>query len=168
MEIKDFEKLITLFQQSDMTRLKYKNGEENIVLEKGLKDFSTPYIQSMKVYEQSLPESSSGFQKTISQLPPTSGSATSSFSTVADVTPDNLQYITAPLVGTLYRSSSPDKPPFVKVGDKVKKGDILCIIEAMKLMNEIEADRDCEIAAILVENANSVEFGTKIFGIKPI
>jgi len=76
--------------------------------------------------------------------------------------------VTAPLVGTFYRSPSPDAPFFVEVGDKVSKGQVLCIIEAMKLMNEIESDADGVVARILVENAHPVEYGEPLFLIEPV
>ncbi len=72
----------------------------------------------------------------------------------------------SPMVGTFYAQPSPDKPPFVKVGDKVKKGQTLCIIEAMKLMNEIESEHDGEIVKILTKNEDMVEFGQPLFLIK--
>jgi acetyl-CoA carboxylase biotin carboxyl carrier protein len=75
--------------------------------------------------------------------------------------------IASPFVGTFYRSPGPDSPAFVSVGSKVKKGQSLCIVEAMKLMNEIECEMDGEVVAILVENAKPVEFGTPLFIIDP-
>jgi acetyl-CoA carboxylase biotin carboxyl carrier protein len=75
--------------------------------------------------------------------------------------------VTAPLVGTFYRSPSPDAPPFVDVGSIVKKGQALCIVEAMKLMNEIEADVAGRVTEILVANATPVEFGQPLFRIEP-
>ena len=74
--------------------------------------------------------------------------------------------ITSPMVGTFYQAPSPDSPPYVKVGDKVKKGQTLCIIEAMKIMNELEAEYDCEILEILVEDGQPVEFDTPLFRVK--
>lgn len=74
--------------------------------------------------------------------------------------------IVSPMVGTFYSAASPDKPPFVKVGDKVKKGQTICIIEAMKLMNEIESEHDGEIVKILINNDEMVEFGQPMFLIK--
>ncbi|NLK26938.1 MAG: acetyl-CoA carboxylase biotin carboxyl carrier protein [Clostridiales bacterium] len=71
--------------------------------------------------------------------------------------------VLSPMVGTFYAAPSPEKPPFVKVGDKVKKGQTLCIIEAMKLMNEIESDYDGEVVKILVNNEQMVEFGQPLF-----
>lgn len=71
--------------------------------------------------------------------------------------------VTSPIVGTFYRSSSPDKPPYVEVGDVVKKGQVLCIIEAMKLMNEIESEASGKIVQILVEGGQPVEYGQPLF-----
>jgi oxaloacetate decarboxylase alpha subunit len=76
--------------------------------------------------------------------------------------------VTAPIVGTFYRSSSPDKPPYVEVGAVVKKGQVLCIIEAMKLMNEIECETAGKIVQILVENGTPVEYGQPLFVIEPL
>ncbi len=76
--------------------------------------------------------------------------------------------IKSPMVGTFYRAPSPDSEPFVEVGDVIKPGDVLCIIEAMKLMNEIEAETKGRIVDILVGNAEPVEYGQPLFVIKPI
>jgi len=75
--------------------------------------------------------------------------------------------VSSPFVGTFYRAPSPDSPPFVEVGQKVKKGQTLCIVEAMKLMNEIETEVDGTVAEILVQNATPVEFGEQLFRIVP-
>jgi oxaloacetate decarboxylase (Na+ extruding) subunit alpha len=74
---------------------------------------------------------------------------------------------TSPIVGTFYRASSPDKPSYVEVGDVVKKGQVLCIIEAMKLMNEIESETAGKIVQVLVENGAPVEYGQPLFAIEP-
>jgi acetyl-CoA carboxylase biotin carboxyl carrier protein len=79
---------------------------------------------------------------------------------------ENLHVIKAPLVGTFYRSPGPNLKPFVEVGTKVKKGDTLCIIEAMKIMNEIQSDVDGEIVEILIENETMVEYGQELFKIR--
>jgi len=78
----------------------------------------------------------------------------------------NLAVIKSPIVGTFYRSSEPGAPSFVNVGDTVKKGQVLCIIEAMKLMNEIECDCDGELSAVYVENGKPVQFGERLFAVK--
>jgi acetyl-CoA carboxylase biotin carboxyl carrier protein len=80
--------------------------------------------------------------------------------------PVNLAVIKSPIVGTFYRSSEPGARAFAEVGDTVRKGQVLCIIEAMKLMNEIESDCDGEIAAIYVENGRPVQFGERLFAVK--
>ena len=79
---------------------------------------------------------------------------------------EEYKIVKSPMVGTFYESSSPKANPFVKVGDKVKKGDVLCIIEAMKLMNEIESEYDGEIVEVCVKNEEMVEFGKPLFKIK--
>jgi acetyl-CoA carboxylase biotin carboxyl carrier protein len=80
---------------------------------------------------------------------------------------DEFHYITSPMVGTFYRAPDPASPPFVEIGEEVKKGQTLCIIEAMKLMNEIESDVDGVVAEIYVENGKPVEFGQRLFSIRP-
>ncbi len=76
--------------------------------------------------------------------------------------------VTSPIVGTFYRSSSPEKPPYVEIGDVVKKGQVLCIIEAMKLMNEIESETAGKVVQVLVENGQPVEYGQALFVIEPM
>lgn len=79
---------------------------------------------------------------------------------------DGLHKITSPIVGTFYRSPSPDKPPYVKEGDNVSPDAVVCIVEAMKLMNEIQAEVSGEVVKIYVENAQPVEYGQPLFGIR--
>ena len=76
---------------------------------------------------------------------------------------DAERYIKAPIVGTFYQAASPEKPPYVNVGDRVKKGDIVCIIEAMKFMNEVTSEEDGEILEVLVKDGEFVEFGAPLF-----
>jgi acetyl-CoA carboxylase biotin carboxyl carrier protein len=80
---------------------------------------------------------------------------------------EELFYVKSPIVGTFYKASSPTAEPFVSVGDVVEKGSVICIIEAMKLMNEIESDMAGEVVSILVENGQPVEYGEKLFAIRP-
>lgn len=81
---------------------------------------------------------------------------------------DEKLFITSPIVGTFYSAPAPDAPAFVKVGDQVKNGQTVCILEAMKLMNEIQSDFDCEIEAVLVSNEQKVEYGQPLFRIKKL
>jgi acetyl-CoA carboxylase biotin carboxyl carrier protein len=94
---------------------------------------------------------------TVSQLPPE----------VAQETAEELFYIKSPIVGTFYKAPSPTSEAFVSVGDFVEKGSVVCIVEAMKLMNEIESDVSGEIVSILVENGQPVEYGERLFAIRP-
>jgi acetyl-CoA carboxylase biotin carboxyl carrier protein len=82
------------------------------------------------------------------------------------VVSDDLFYVKAPIVGTFYEAPNPTSPPFVNVGDFVEKGTVLCIVEAMKLMNEIEAEVPGQVTAVFVENGNPVEYGQKLVAIK--
>jgi acetyl-CoA carboxylase biotin carboxyl carrier protein len=79
----------------------------------------------------------------------------------------NFITIKAPMIGTFYRSSAPDKDPFVKVGDKIKKGDVLCVIEAMKLFNEIQSETSGKIVKVMVDNAQAVEYDQPLFLVEP-
>ena len=78
------------------------------------------------------------------------------------------ELITSPMVGTFYEAPSPDSPPFVKVGDRVRKGQTLCILEAMKIMNELEAEYDCKILEILVQDGQPVEYDTPLFRVEKL
>ena len=99
---------------------------------------------------------------------PANVSAGSKPSNVEAAVNHNLKDIISPIVGTFYGSPKPESPQFVSVGSKVKKGDPLCIIEAMKLMNEIDAEFDCEIVEICAKNEQLVEFGNILFKVKPL
>jgi len=84
----------------------------------------------------------------------------------AEPSDEGIHFITSPIVGTFYRAPSPGAEPYVKIGDTVEEGTILCVVEAMKLMNEIPSDMAGEIVRIFVENSYPVEFGQKLFGIR--
>jgi acetyl-CoA carboxylase biotin carboxyl carrier protein len=83
-------------------------------------------------------------------------------------TPDSLVYAKSPIVGTFYGSASPESEPFVKIGEHVTPGKVLCIVESMKLMNEIEADVAGIVESKLVQNGQAVEYGESLFGIRPL
>jgi acetyl-CoA carboxylase biotin carboxyl carrier protein len=77
-------------------------------------------------------------------------------------------FITSPFVGTFYRSPRPDAPPFVEVGGRIATGQTVCIVEAMKLFNEIESDFDCEVLEVLLDNGQPVEFGAKLYRVRKL
>ncbi|HJR07001.1 MAG TPA: acetyl-CoA carboxylase biotin carboxyl carrier protein [Pyrinomonadaceae bacterium] len=135
---------------------------------------------SRNVYSQpaptsSAPDSSGGFTH-FSQQPQAASHAasapTAAATSATDAAPpapvvaDNVNILKSPIVGTFYRSPSPDAAPYVEVGSRVRKGQVVCIIEAMKLMNEIEAEWDGVITEIFPQNAQAVEFDERLFGIK--
>jgi acetyl-CoA carboxylase biotin carboxyl carrier protein len=97
---------------------------------------------------------------------PSSGGAPSGGPSLTDTSDGNVAYVTSPFVGTFYRAPSPDMSPFVDVGTRIKKGQVICIVEAMKLMNEIESEIEGAIVQILVENGQAVEYGEPLFKIK--
>jgi len=105
-------------------------------------------------------------EPTAAQAAPASPAATAPSVPPAPAPADDLHVVTSPIVGTFYASPSPDSPPFVKVGDRVRKGQVLCIVEAMKLMNEIESDADGLVAEIHPRNAQPVEYGEPLFGLR--
>lgn len=98
---------------------------------------------------------------------PVAAASTASAPAASTPSQSGLVEITSPFVGTFYRSSSPDSDPYVKPGDKISKGKAMCIVEAMKIMNEIESEVDGEVVEICVENETYVEFGQVLFRIKP-
>jgi acetyl-CoA carboxylase biotin carboxyl carrier protein len=109
----------------------------------------------MPVLPPALPTAPSG--------PPAGSAASPGAAAPAD---EGAHVVTSPIVGTFYRASAPDADPFVEVGSRVKKGQVLCIIEAMKLMNEIESDADGVVATIYPQNAQAVEYGEPLFAIR--
>ena len=97
-----------------------------------------------------------------------SAGAVAPASEVSIETEEDEEFITSPIVGTFYSAAAPDIPAFVRVGDHVKSGQTVCILEAMKLMNEIQAEYDCEIEAVLVSNEQKVEYGQPLFRVKKL
>ncbi len=149
MDLRKLKTLIDLVQNSGISELEISEGEEKIRIAKHLTAAPATTVVSMPV------------------AAPTPQAAVAPAPTPAAADPAPIQaeghVVKAPMVGTFYRSSGPDAAPFVEVGQAVKAGDTLCIIEAMKLMNEIEADISGVIKAIQVENGQAVEYGQPMF-----
>ena len=149
MDLRKLKKLIDLVEESGISELELTEGEESVRISR----------QGQAVQQPQ--------QYTIPQQPATSIQNDIPNPTANVIKEDKVEEtsdaLTSPMVGTFYRSSSPEADPYVEVGSTVKKGDTLCIVEAMKLLNEIEADRDGTIKKILVENAQPVEFGEPLF-----
>lgn len=100
------------------------------------------------------------------QLPPQSPTSPDNTTTHHPIPEANIHFIKSPMVGTYYKASSPDNPPLVKVGDKVEKNTTVCILEAMKVMNEIHAEVQGTVMEILIENGQTIEYGQPLFKIK--
>ena len=149
MDLRKLKTLIDLVQNSGISELEISEGEEKIRIAKhGAAAPSTTTVMMGSPMMQS--------------PVPVAAAPAAPAAEAAPAEPEGHQ-VKAPMVGTFYRSGSPGSPSFVEVGQPVKQGDTLCIIEAMKLMNEIEADASGTIKAILVENGQPVEYGQPLF-----
>ena len=149
MDLRKLKKLIDLVEESGISELELTEGEESVRISR-----QGQVLQQPQQY--TIPQQPT--TPVQNQVPTPTASADTE-----DIAQDTGQALTSPMVGTFYRSSSPEADPYVEVGSSVKKGDTLCIIEAMKLLNEIEADRDGIVKKIMVENAQPVEFGEPLF-----
>ena len=138
MELETLFQLMDRFSRSDLSALEWRQGEDAVVLKREMT--AAP-----------------------AAVPAVQASVTSSNAAPAE---DDAELVTAPMVGTYYAAASPDEAPFVKVGQKVNKGDVLCIIEAMKMMSEITAQYDGVVAEILAENGQAVGFGAPLLRLR--
>ncbi len=145
MDIRKIKKLIEMLQESDLKEIEVSQGDESVRILRGGQSenhFVTPGMQTQIVQPPHV------LTEKVNDEKLEIGSA-----------------ITSPIVGTFYRKPSPDKNPFIKVGDSIEAGDVLCIIEAMKMMNEIKSDISGKIISIDVEDGEPVEFGQRIITI---
>jgi len=150
MDLRKLKKLIDLVEDSGIAELEVTEGEEKVRIVKG----GSRGGEVVVVPGHAVPASPADQSKALIAPPATPGTAPTQAPTPMDT-----HIVKSPMVGTFYRSASPGAKPFVEVGDAVKAGQAICIIEAMKLMNEIEADKDGVIKAIMVENGQPVEYG---------
>lgn len=159
MDIKDLKLLIKTVTESDITEFEMDNSEEKIVIKRGHKpeyiQMSAPVMQSYAAPQYASAPAAAAPVATAASAAPVP----------AVETGDTLN---SPIVGTFYRAPAPDAAPYVEVGQVVEKGQVLCIVEAMKLMNEIEAECKCKIVKICKENAQAVEFGDPLFVIQKL
>ena len=143
MDIRKVKKLIELLEESGIAEIEIKEGEESVRISRMMSGMAMPAMHTVHVAQPA--------------LAPAPVQATVPVASAAPAKPDG-HVVTSPMVGTYYASASTDSPPFAKVGQSVKIGDPLCIIEAMKIMNPIEADKSGTVTAILAENGQPVEF----------
>ena len=152
MDLRKLKKLIDLVQESGIAELEITEGEEKVKIVKGGR--AVPEVVAMLPAPAAAPS-------------PAAIGAAPAPATAAEVAPQVEGHVLkSPMVGTFYRSPSPGAKPFVEVGDTVKTGQTVCIIEAMKLLNEIEADKDGVVKAIMVENGQPVEYGEPLLVIE--
>ncbi|HEX9020982.1 MAG TPA: acetyl-CoA carboxylase biotin carboxyl carrier protein [Nitrospirota bacterium] len=159
MNLKEIKELIELLKGTDIAEIEIERAGVKVRLRKGGDVTFHPAMPRMEYPPAAI------VAPTIAEAPAPPAAAPSE--KPAEQAKANQTKVTSPIVGTFYRSSSPDKPPYVEVGDVVKKGQVLCIIEAMKLMNEIESETAGKIVQILVENGAPVEYGQPLFVIEP-
>jgi acetyl-CoA carboxylase biotin carboxyl carrier protein len=150
MDIRKIKKLIELLEESGVAEIEIREGEESVRISRKMESNTTQYVMAQSPAMNAI-------------APPVSTAA--SVETPAPTMPEG-HIVTSPMVGTMYRAPAPDQPPFVEIGARVQVGDTLCIVEAMKMLNQIEADKSGVITAILVENGSPVEFGQPLFVIK--
>ena len=155
MDIKDIKSLIKMVTETDITEFALETAEEKISLKRG----SAPQIVSY----QAAPVLAAPQPVMAAPAPAAAPQAAA-----AAPVEEKGSAVTSPIVGTFYRAPAPDAAPYVEVGQVVEKGQVLCIVEAMKLMNEIEAEYRCKIVKICKENAQPVEFGDKLFIVEPM
>lgn len=183
MEINKVKELVSAFKEAGLTSLSLKCDEFELKLKKEGNAVDTNDIaesqtegNKAKQEDKKAKESTDASEKiqsineskshSCSQSNEKSEEASSRKEAVEEVKPIAGKTINAPMVGTFYSAGAPGAEPFVKVGDHVKKGDVVCVIEAMKLMNEVEAEEDGEIVEILVNNEDMVEYGAPLFVVR--
>ncbi|MBF0532448.1 MAG: acetyl-CoA carboxylase biotin carboxyl carrier protein [Candidatus Omnitrophica bacterium] len=150
MNVKDIKDIVNLMNDSDLAEIEIERDGEKLKIKKT----SAAAPAAVSVQPQVVP-----------LVQPSTGAAAAPAATAA--APANQKTINSPMVGTFYRAPSPDAAPYVEAGQTVEKGQVVCIVEAMKLMNEIKSDTRGKIVAIPVENAQAVEFGQALFVLEP-
>ena len=162
MDIREIQNLIKFVAKSGATEVKLEMDDFKITI-KTTTEGGTPETTT---YVQHVPVSQPVQQQQAVQQPAATGAPAAQSAPAAD---DNSKYITikSPIIGTLYRKPSPDKPVFVEVGSTISKGDVVCVIEAMKLFNEIESEVSGKIVKVLVDDASPVEFDQPLFLVDP-
>lgn len=159
MEYKQIQELLKAVNKSNISELSIKDGDFEITIKQAGPETQYVAVQATMPAMQSLPQQSvaaPAVTESISAAPP-----------VAATEQANTITIKSPMIGTFYRSSSPDKPAFVGVGDEIKPGQVICIVEAMKLFNEIESEVSGRIVKVLVDDASPVEYDQPLFLVEP-
>ena len=154
MKFEEVKELMKLFAKSKLDKIKVKNKDFEIEMEKG---GETTVVQAAPAVQSAAPAPA-----------PAAQSAASAPAAEESRSAAEGELITSPMVGTFYAAPSPDSPPFVQAGDTVRKGQTLCILEAMKIMNEVEAEYDCKILEVLVQDGEPVEYDKPLFRVEKL
>jgi acetyl-CoA carboxylase biotin carboxyl carrier protein len=160
MEIKDLKTLIKLVTETDITEFEMENSEEKVVIKRG-PSHEVVYAQAPAGYHAPAAAASQPMPAIASPAVTDNGAAPA-------VTNDRLKTINSPMVGTFYRKPSPEADSFVEVGSVVEPGATVCLVEAMKMFNEIEAEFKCKIIEILKNDAEPVEYGDPLFVVESL
>ncbi len=157
MDVKDLKVLVKIITETDITEFEMENADEKIVIKRGT---------AAQVIQMAAPAAMAPMA--MPTMPATQSAAAALAPAAASAAPieDACETINSPIVGTFYRKASPETPAFVEVGAVVEAGQTVCLVEAMKLFNEIEADFKCRIVEILKNDASPVEFGEPLFKIE--
>jgi len=166
MDLKEIQNLIKFVAKSGASEVKLETGDVKITIKTGSDDKETTIVQQVPMGGQQLQQMPAQQQAPAQQAAPQEAAPAAEDKQATD---DDSKYITvkSPIIGTFYRKPSPDKPTFVEVGDSVKEGDVLCIIEAMKLFNEIESEVSGKIVKVLVDDSSPVEFDQPLYLVDP-
>ena len=163
MNQKELKELIEFLIEKDIAEFELERGDVKVRIKRGVEHVVAPAapVTHFAVHTAAVPEIAA------SATVPVPASASSESAVAAPAAEQGLHTVHSPIVGTFYECPSPGSPPFVKVGDTVEIGQVLCIVEAMKLMNEIEADVAGEIVKKFVANGQPIEYGQELFVIRP-
>jgi acetyl-CoA carboxylase biotin carboxyl carrier protein len=165
VDLGQLERLLSFMSEHGLEEFEYAHGDLRIRLKKAIVPPSAPPSRALPVSaETAVPAAHLHAPQAVVEAHPASAAAPAA---PAPAPAEELHIIKSPIVGTFYAGSSPDAGPFVKVGDFVQDGQTVCIVEAMKLMNEIEADIAGEVVRVLVENGHPVEYGEPLFALRP-
>jgi|SRR5579872_1870899 acetyl-CoA carboxylase biotin carboxyl carrier protein len=159
MNQKELKELIEFLIEKDITEFELERGDVKVKIKRG-GEHTVVYPPVVAAPPLSVPLA-------IAQAQPSSSAAAPPASSPAPAAEENLQMVKSPIVGTFYEAPSPGAPPFVKIGDTVEVGQVVCIVEAMKLLNEIECDVAGEIVKKLASNGQPIEYGQELFAIRP-